>query len=94
MTQSFSPCQQSVVRLDTQFLEVVLASPRTSNPFLSRFIDFLQAALRRLDVPQSPEAAPQSPGQAPPSQNYVPGPEHPPSPDYVLGPEYPKYVAP
>ncbi|GJS68931.1 hypothetical protein Tco_0683496 [Tanacetum coccineum] len=50
MTQSFSPCQQSVVRLDNLLLEVVLASPRTSNPFLSRFKAFLQAALRRLDV--------------------------------------------
>ncbi|GJR15570.1 putative reverse transcriptase domain-containing protein [Tanacetum coccineum] len=37
MTKSFYPCQQSVVRLDNLYLEVCLASPRTSNPFLSRF---------------------------------------------------------
>ncbi|GJU17635.1 hypothetical protein Tco_1145601 [Tanacetum coccineum] len=49
MTKSFCPCQQSVVRLDNLHLEVVLASPRTSNPFLSRFKADVQAASSSLD---------------------------------------------
>ncbi|GKB50798.1 hypothetical protein Tco_0901551 [Tanacetum coccineum] len=48
MTKSFCPCQQSIVRLDNLHLEVVLASFRTSNPFLSRFKADVQAALTSL----------------------------------------------
>ncbi|GJU88023.1 hypothetical protein Tco_1300446 [Tanacetum coccineum] len=50
MTKSLCPCQQSVVRLDNLYLEVVLASPRTNNPFLSRFKADVQAASSSLDT--------------------------------------------
>ncbi|GKB47104.1 hypothetical protein Tco_0897857 [Tanacetum coccineum] len=40
----------SLVRLDNLYLEVVLASSQTSNPFLSRFKADVQAASSSLDV--------------------------------------------
>ncbi|GJZ20288.1 putative ribonuclease H-like domain-containing protein [Tanacetum coccineum] len=49
MTKLFYPRQQSIVRLDNLLLEVVLASPQTGNPFLSRFKADVQAASSSLD---------------------------------------------
>nr|GEV83976.1 hypothetical protein [Tanacetum cinerariifolium] len=66
MTKSLCPCQQSVVLLDNLHLEVVLASPQTSNPFLSRFKEDVQAASSSLDN----------------SFDYPPNSYHPPHPTY------------